>query len=306
MNLTRLVTRLALCAGVLASLAGCVTSDWSRSGDFASDSEFREIGTVEVEKELWNPLWTYPKDRRLTDMLVATERSVRDHHGEDALVGNIEIVGRWSPLSLVFGFGAFGMVERTSAIATVYEAMPPPAPYPAPVAPEPIVEPAPPAEPQPEPLWVTVVSFPIEPTAEIEDKFGYMRIEYIEFTEAVEAIRNRLTRRDALEKQIERAISEIEPGGVVRVHIGRQELLHADTQWYDYAIEQSEAGYDRQGVEGIPNIRGRDGNWWNVVDLPIFSPITDKINITIYDTRELVEYRYSVIRNERVVEVESS
>lgn len=302
MRLTHLVT----CIALIATLAGCVTSDWSRSGGIVSDSEFRQIGTIEVEKELWNPLWTYPRARRLTDMRVAAEQSARDSHGADALVGDIEIIGRWSPLSLVFGFGAFGMVERTVAIATVYESMPAPPPEPAPVAPQPIVEPAPPPEPQPEPLWVTIVSFPIEPTDEIKDEFGYMRIEYIEFTEAVEAIRDRLSRRGATEKQIERAISTVEPGGVVRVHIGRQELLHADTQWYDYVVEQSEAGYDSHGVEGIPNIRGRDGNWWNVVDLPILSPIADEINITVYDTRELVEYRYTIIRSERVVEIESS
>ena len=45
------------------------------------------------------------------------------------------------------------------------------------------------------------------------------------------------------------------------VKIGRRDLMHANTRWYDYVVtREGKAIIDREGAEGIPNIKGRDGN----------------------------------------------
>ena len=102
-------------------------------------------------------------------------------------------------------------------------------------------------------------------------------------------------------KEINREVAKIEPGGIIRVHIGRQELIHADTKWYRYRLQTPDGiVYDRQGEEAIPNIRGRDGNWWNVVDLPVMTVVDDRVDLTIFDTRGEAEYSYSIVRHESV------
>ena len=296
--------RLLACIGIILSFSGCTTFEWTQSFPAVSDGEYREIGFVEVASELWNPLWRTPKESRIREMQLAAESMARDRFGErfgdEIQIGALEIEATWNPLSLVLGFGALGLVEDAHALARVYEAVPPPPPIPV-SRPAPEPEPVPEPTPEPEPVMVTIVTFPIEPAELIKDRYGYMRTEYFPYDEAVEQITNRLAKRNAREWEVNREVEKIEPGGIIRVHIGRQELLHADTKWYQYRLETPETiVYERQGKEGIPNIRGRDGNWWNVVDLPVLTVVDDRIELTVSDTRGEVEYRYSIVRHERI------
>ena len=235
--------RLLVCIAIFIAWTGCTTLDWTQSDPVVAEGEFRKIGSVEVDSELWNPLWRKPKESRIREMRAAAESMARERFGErfgdDIRIGALEIQGTWNPLSLVLGLGALGLVEDAHALAYVYEAVPPPPPVPLPPPePEPVAEPAP--EPEPEPLMVTIVTFPIEPTATIEDRYGYMRTEYFPYDEAVDQITGRLEKRNAQDWEINREVEKIEPGGIIRVHIGRQELMHADTKWYRYRLETPE------------------------------------------------------------------
>ena len=128
-----------------------------------------------------------------------------------------------------------------------------------------------------------------------------MRTEYFPYEEAVEQITSRLEKRNARDWEINREVEKIEPGGIIRLYIGRQELMHADTKWYRYRLETPEKiVYERQGEEAIPNIKGRDGNWWNVVNLPVMTIVDERVDLTVSDSRGEVEYRYSIVRHEQV------
>ena len=65
------------------------------------------------------------------------------------------------------------------------------------------------------------------------------------------------------------------PGGRLTVHLGRRSMAHADSAWY--AIRVREGGdvlLDFAGKEGIPNVKGPDGNWWNDVIIDLSAPFS--------------------------------
>ena len=201
-------------------------------------------------------------------------------------------------MSLVLGFGAFGFVERTATVATVFEPAPPPAPTPPPRTPDP--EPA--LEPAPEPTPEIVITFEVAPEAEMRDDFGYLRIEYLTNEEARESVSKALVKRQASQASLDRAVAEVPAGGQIRVHIGRQDLMHANTRWYSYSMSiGSETLLEKGGEEGIPNVRGRDGNWWNTVELPVDDPIFEPLDLSILDSKAGIEYDFTITRVETIV-----
>ncbi len=194
-------------------------------------------------------------------------------------------------------------IERESP-ASRPRLAPPPKPRPPKPAPLPPPPPAPKPAPEPEPATTTIVTYPILPANEIRDAYGYIRIEYFTRDELIAIVRDRLEKRGADKDDYERALGSIADGGEVRVHIGRQDLMHANTRWYSYRLSVADTVVlDRSGREGIPNIRGRDGNWWNVVNIPVEQPIVDSLDVEVFDVKSQTEYRYRVVREERVVEV---
>lgn len=273
---------------LLATLTSCTTLSFSEIGSADDPERFVEKGTVSHEEEVWNPLWRLSSDARIEALLNDVEKRAREEYGSEATLGSIEVTGRWNLQSLLLGFGALGMVEDAAVTASVFLPAPPPPPV--------VVE-----EPS-EPETITIVTFPIEPTDEIRDKYGYMRIEYLTHEQAVERVTSRLAKRGSDEETIAVAIEEVPAGGQILVHIGRQDLMHANTRWYRYLL--SAAGVpllERTGREGIPNVKGRDGNWWNVVELPVEAPIEDQVALSVGDTRAGMAYEYTIRRHERTV-----
>lgn len=94
------------------------------------------------------------------------------------------------------------------------------------------------------------------------------------------------------------------PPGRFTVHLGRQELDHADTAWYSFTVTEGPSTLlSLVGEEGIPNIKGPDGNWWNDVDLDLPHPVSAEIRVTVQDRKIDLAYAFTlrkILRPERV------
>ncbi len=154
-------------------------------------------------------------------------------------------------------------------------------------------------EKETEEIQQTVITYKVEPEDFIRDSSGYTGIEYLTREEAVKKIRLRLEKNKASLSDYEKACSKVPEFGNIILHIGRQELMHANTRWYIYTVKKGdEYIINRRGEEGIPNIKGRDGNWWNLISLPVNEEITDKLAVYIKDNKTGKIYSFVVRRFE--------
>jgi len=145
------------------------------------------------------------------------------------------------------------------------------------------------------------VSYNVEPEKYIKDSFGYIGVEYLTNKQEKEKIKNRLDKKKALEKDYEKAYSRVPEFGNIVLHIGRKDLMHANTKWYSYSLKKRDKLLlNLKGKEGIPNIRGRDGNWWNIVKLPVRENIEDTLSVKIRDNKTANFYSFKVHRVETV------
>ena len=88
---------------------------------------------------------------------------------------------------------------------------------------------------------------------------------------------------------------EFTPPGRLTVHLGRQGLDHANTVWYSFAVtEGSLTLLSLSGNEGIPNVKGPDGNWWNDVVLDIPQPVSGEIGVAVEDKKVNVTYAFTL------------
>jgi hypothetical protein len=114
-----------------------------------------------------------------------------------------------------------------------------------------------------------VIGWEISPTHGYEDQYGFIRLSFT-------------------------------PPSRLTVHIGRLELDHADTAWYGVTVtEGASTLINFVGEEGIPNIKGPDGNWWNDLDLVLPHPLTAELHITIHDMK--INLAYAFILRETVL-----
>ena len=258
------------------------------------NGDFIVAGDLNVNMNIWNVLFLKSKSTRQAVLMMEAIETVRSEYGDQALLRDVEIAGRWNPISLVLLFGALGFSEHLSLTATIVVPAPPPEPEPEPPpAPEP--EPEPESEPEPEPP--TLVSlYPIEPVDRYEDEYGYIGLRYETKEQVSQEVTERLDKRGADKNAYEKAYGDIKDGGMIVIDIGRQNLMHANTKWYSYRLELDGVMiYNRRGKEGIPNVKGRDGNWWNVIELAIESPINERLSVMITDHNIDGLYEFSVI-----------
>jgi len=263
-------------------------------------TELQKAGSVTVEKKVWNLFFAKsPADRRL-ELLAEAENLAKAEYGEDAVIASHRIESRWSPFSLLLSLDLIGFVEHGTITADVFIPAPPP---PIPVAaPEPAPSHVPLHTSPPAPEKIVTVLYPVHPGERLTDHFGYIGLEYLTKGEAEVRAKSHLDRRDAEAEEYQKAYKKIPPGGHLLVHIGRQELMHANTLLYSYVvISGGKTIMSREGEEGIPNIRGRDGNWWNVVTIPLDDPIGESISVKITDTKIEKTYEFSVVRTEQVM-----
>jgi hypothetical protein len=145
------------------------------------------------------------------------------------------------------------------------------------------------------------VFYNVEPEKYITDNFGYIGVEYFTNKQEKEKIKNRLDKKKALQKDYEKAYSRVPEFGNIVLHIGRKDLMHANTKCYSYSVRKGEKVLlNLNGKEGIPNIRGRDGNWWNILKLPVRENIKDTLSVVINDNKTSKIYNFKVLRVESI------
>ncbi len=145
----------------------------------------------------------------------------------------------------------------------------------------------------------TEISYSIEPEKFIRDNYGYIGIKYLTHEEEKEKVRKRLEKNNASPVDFEKAYKRIPEFGYIVLHIGRQELMHANTKWYSCSVKkEGTTVLTYKGREGIPNIKGRDGNWWNIVKLPVRNDIITPLSVEITDNKKGSSYNFKINRIE--------
>ena len=153
----------------------------------------------------------------------------------------------------------------------------------------------------------TVISYSVEPSSPYRDSSGYTGLEYITREQEWSEIKSTLDKKASSPDEHERALQRVSPHGKLRIRIGRYDLMHANTRWYSYrGYDMKPSGGEKpffsvQGREGIPNVKGRDGNWWNVVEIPLTREIESSINVIITDSKAGKDFFFTVTRHETAV-----
>ena len=118
----------------------------------------------------------------------------------------------------------------------------------------------------------TAIDWEISPAEGYADAFGYVRLDFA-------------------------PPAGSEGGGRLTVHLGRQGLDHANTAWYSFTVtEGASTLLSLEGVEGIPNIKGPDGNWWNTIDLDLPRPVVREVHVAVEDQKIGVTYTFTLRR----------
>jgi hypothetical protein len=303
--------------GILFFLSGCLTTGWTSETGLqrpeSPESRFESVGEVTVERVFWNVLFLKSPEERRSVLLDDARRHAKREYGSEARVAAPVYDSRWSALSLLLGLDMIGFVERAEVTVEVFlPVVLPVAPIKSDEAPSTSLSflPNPPviskaaSLPLPEvaPAYHSIVTYSILPQERYRDGFGYIELEYRTFETVKEAVTVRLTERDADREEYAEKYAEIPEGGYVVVHIGRQDLMHANTRWYSYRIlTAGSVLLFRKGKEGIPNVRGRDGNWWNEVRLPLRTPIESAIDVTVTDERTGAAYDFMVRKSTEMI-----
>ena len=151
----------------------------------------------------------------------------------------------------------------------------------------------------PVPAQNVVISYSIEPENFIKDSYGYIGIKYYTYDQEKEKIKKRLEKKNAGTEDFEKAYKKIPEFGYIVLHIGRQELMHANTKWYSCSVKRDSIPvFEYKGREGIPNIKGEDGNWWNIIRLPLRQEIGNSLSAVIADHKTGNSYSFKVNRVE--------
>jgi hypothetical protein len=152
------------------------------------------------------------------------------------------------------------------------------------------------AEPMPQPREV-VVDWEVTPADGYEDQLGFVRMDFAPPDELREALAARAGPENPNQHEEQPVIPA---GGRLTVHLGYRNLLDANTVWYSFEItEGSRIRLRLDGEEGIPNVKGPDGYWWNDVDLDLLQPVTGGIRVVVSDKRSRAAYTFSLRRLER-------
>ena len=145
----------------------------------------------------------------------------------------------------------------------------------------------------------TVIAWQVEPSKFYHDEFGYTGAGYSTREEQWNKLKNLLDKKGASPEEYSKAEASLPEHGILTFHIGRQDLMHANTRWFHFSAKTgSKVLLSYKGQEGIPNIKGKDGNWWNIIELPLPEEITSKIDIMISDIKTGRNYNLTVTRLE--------
>jgi hypothetical protein len=118
-----------------------------------------------------------------------------------------------------------------------------------------------------------VITWEISPKQGHVDEFGFVRLDF----------------------QPPGSAADLPPGGRLTVHLGRLRLDHANTIWYSFAVTEGRSPLVLLiGQEGIPNVKGPDGNWWNDVILDVPSAFPREVRVEVRDGKTGLVYAFTV------------
>lgn len=153
--------------------------------------------------------------------------------------------------------------------------------------------------PKPSAKIIIDITYKVEPEDFITDSYGYIGVKYLSYNDEKDRIKEKFTKKNTAPGKFEKAYQKIPPYGYIAIHIGRQNLMHANTKWYNYSVKKgTKTVIKSKGREGIPNIKGIDGNWWNIIKLPMEQDITETISINVSDTKTGKLYNFKIKRIE--------
>lgn len=140
----------------------------------------------------------------------------------------------------------------------------------------------PPAPPPAPPPLQEVVTWEITPAEGYQDEQSYVTLEYASL-EALEAAA--AGEPDA----------PVPAGGRLTVHLGYRILEDANTAWFRFEVAEGPQTLLRlNGEQGVPNVKGLDGYWWNDVMLDLAAPITEEARVRIHNKKNEVDYVFAL------------
>ncbi|MCL2480219.1 MAG: hypothetical protein FWF38_00760 [Spirochaetaceae bacterium] len=146
----------------------------------------------------------------------------------------------------------------------------------------------------------TVVKFFVEPSKFYSDEYGYIGIGYQTKEEVWEKKKKSFENKNISQEVYKKVLNAIPKNGIIYVHIGRKDLMHANTLFYSFSgYKNNKNIFTINGPEGIPNIKGRDENWWNIVEIPLTENIDSVINVRVTDKKINREFDFKIIREEK-------
>jgi hypothetical protein len=153
-----------------------------------------------------------------------------------------------------------------------------------------------------QPKTVKIEKFYVEPYKFYKDNYGYIGVSYLTRNEIWEKKKILLEKRDAPEIAFEAEKKRLPKEGLITFHIGRFDIMHANTAWYVFsAYKNKKLIFSVKGKEGLPNIKGGDGNWWDAVEIPLDEHVDSKIEIIVKDNKNEKEFLFELIKEEIIV-----
>jgi len=141
---------------------------------------------------------------------------------------------------------------------------------------------APPPAPSP-PRTQELVVWEISPAEGFRDERSYVTLEYCP--------------PQRLRQSAEAQRGQVPVGGRLTVHLGYRSLADANTIWFRFEAAEGSRDLCRvKGEEGIPNVKGLDGYWWNDVELDLPEPVGSEARVVIHNAKYDLDYVFIVRR----------
>jgi len=135
--------------------------------------------------------------------------------------------------------------------------------------------------PEPPPPQVReVVTWQISPADGYQDEKSYVTLEYA----PPETLR-------ASAEELPYGQPAALAGGRLTVHLGYRNLADANTAWFRFeATEGARVLVRFDGEQGVPNVKGLDGYWWNDVQLDLQAPVAAEARVAVHNRKYAVDY----------------
>ena len=279
---------------VLLLLPGCISlSTRAVPGETplpweTGSGDWEYAGTVTVQNRSWNWLFRSPPESRLGLMEEAAAGKARELYGPGAIALTRTVGSRWHPLSLLMLLDLLGFVEDSALTARVWI---------------PVAAPPPPSAPIPEEKKLRqIITYRVESRENYTAAGQFTLVEYQSAGDLLAQLDDERDRGELSPGKYQEKRGEIPAGGLLIVSLGRKVLENAISRWFQFTLtEGSMRLFQKNGVEDIPFVPGKDQLWWNVLKLEIREEWTSPLDFTIQDTYLNQLYHFRIIKDTREV-----